>query len=515
MAVIALKGTSFDYAMGMGVFDGLSMAFSDAKRTTSTLHEALSTLKSKIDVAATVVSVDTSQTHAQQAQARESTKKSSLTLAYEKLDALISDTGRVDQRASSKISSREDDFYKRYYYLKPECKKTDKEKRDDWWAERWQNFKDFWGGVGEAIGGFFKKVGEWCKEHLVAIITALAVVLIAVVAAIFLGPAAIIAVCSAIAFFCAAGDLIATAITGKDIYTLLKESGHPILAEMFAGLEWGATIAAVALSFVQLGTQIAKVGLKNFLTGGQKGFANIMKYHFKTFANGIKADFKSVFGKGLKAGDRLKAVWNIAVLNQSGDFSFKQSVLNYRSGDKVITAVTNIGFDDNQNLIIKNDSAAQVLGGNVGDSVSTKKSSLLFDNTLDYNWTDYGAQKIGEVDIMGMYSEGKIPYKPDGSVDNAKLRKAIWKEAGIPSSGLSGGQTAHELYEITGGKVSIFSVDSTIHSRSIFSHNGGVSHASEIIKSFKANSFARNEIMTVFRQTFSIPPLWYSVNSAN
>ena len=297
-----------------------------------------------------------------------------------------------------------------------------------------------------------------------AIITALAVVLIAVVAAIFLGPAAIIAVCSAIAFFCAAGDLIATAITGKDIYTLLKESGHPILAEMFAGLEWGATIAAVALSFVQLGTQIAKVGLKNFLTGGQKGFANIMKYHFKTFANGIKADFKSVFGKGLKAGDRLKAVWNIAVLNQSGDFSFKQSVLNYRSGDKVITAVTNIGFDDNQNLIIKNDSAAQVLGGNVGDSVSTKKSSLLFDNTLDYNWTDYGAQKIGEVDIMGMYSEGKIPYKPDGSVDNAKLRKAIWKEAGIPSSGLSGGQTAHELYEITGGKVSIFSVDSTIHS---------------------------------------------------
>ena len=166
MAVIALKGTSFDYAMGMGVFDGLSMAFSDAKRTTSTLHDALSTLKSKIDVAATAASVDTSQTQAQQAQARESTKKSSLTLAYEKLDALISDTGRVDQRASSKISSREDDFYKRYYYLKPECKKTDKEKRDDWWAERWQNFKDFWGGVGNAIANLAKDVVDFCKERM-------------------------------------------------------------------------------------------------------------------------------------------------------------------------------------------------------------------------------------------------------------------------------------------------------------------------------------------------------------
>ncbi len=186
MAVIALKGTSFDYAMGMGVFDGLSMAFSDAKRTTSTLHDALSTLKSKIDVAATAASVDASQTQAQQAQARESTKKSSLTLAYEKLDALISDTGRVDQRASSKISSREDDFYKRYYYLKPECKKSKKEKRHDKWAERWQNFKDFWGGVGNAIANIAKNVVDFCKEHWKEILKVLAVVVLVVASVLLL-----------------------------------------------------------------------------------------------------------------------------------------------------------------------------------------------------------------------------------------------------------------------------------------------------------------------------------------
>lgn len=176
MAVIALKGTSFDYAMGMGVFDGLSMAFSDAKRTASTLHEALSTLKSKIDVVATAASVDASQTQVQQAKSREDTKKSSLTLAYEKLDALITDTGRVDQRASSKISSREDDFYKRYYYLKPECKKTDKEKRDDWWAECWQNFKNSWNGLCNAVSNIVQSIGDWCKEHWKAIVTVVIVI---------------------------------------------------------------------------------------------------------------------------------------------------------------------------------------------------------------------------------------------------------------------------------------------------------------------------------------------------
>lgn len=60
-----------------------------------------------------------------------------------------------------------------------------------------------------------------------------------------------------------------------------------------------ASITAVALSFVELVTQIAKVGLKNFLTGGEKGLLNIAKYHLKNLANGIKADFKSIFGKGL------------------------------------------------------------------------------------------------------------------------------------------------------------------------------------------------------------------------
>ena len=178
MATIALSGTSLNYTMGMGAFEGLGKAFTDAKRTSGGLCDALNTLKSKIDIASVAAKVDTLQEQAQKAQERESAKASSLTLAYEKLDTLICDTGTIDCRVSGKISSREDDFYKRYYYLKPECKKTGKEKADDWWAERWQGFKDFWGGVGNAIANAVKDFVNLCKEHWKEFLKVVSVILL-------------------------------------------------------------------------------------------------------------------------------------------------------------------------------------------------------------------------------------------------------------------------------------------------------------------------------------------------
>ena len=404
-----------------------------------------------------------------------------------KVEDFIELTVDTDQDAAETVNQNKDDFYDKYDYLKPDCEKSGWEK----FCER------------------VEAAADWCKEHWVAIVTAIVVIVIAIVAAVFLGPAAIAAICSAIAFFCCTGDLVSTLITGKDLYNLLKDSGFPVLAEIFAGIEWGATIASIGLSLVQLGGQIAKVGLKNFLTGGQKGLGNILKHHAKTLFNGLKADWNSIFGSGLKFGDRCKALWNIVVLNQSGDFNFKQSILDYRNGEKVITAVTNVGFDDNHNVVIKSDSAAQALEGNVGDRVATKKSSIMFDNTMDYDWANYGGTKYGEpVDIMKMYSEGKIPYNLDGTVNTKVLRRNIWNEAKVPSGGLSGGKTAHEMYEIIGGKVTVISVDQVIHGPSVFLHNGGVSHAAAILNSINSHTFALNEIMAVLRRGFSIPPLF-------
>ena len=107
MATITLSGTSLNYGMGINAFGGLGSAFSNAKKTANGLHEALGSLRSKINTASSAGDVSTSETKAQKAQTRESEKNGSLSVAYDKLDTLISDVGDVDNKASEKIGERE------------------------------------------------------------------------------------------------------------------------------------------------------------------------------------------------------------------------------------------------------------------------------------------------------------------------------------------------------------------------------------------------------------------------
>ena len=176
MATITLTQTTFGCTIGMGAFEGIGVAFSSLKQSTNNLTEALGSLKTKIGLASIGVNISESQEQTKAAQEREKTKKSSLSLAYDKLSTLISDVGSVDIKASSKIRERKETFYDSYYYLKPECEKTKKEKRQDKRAERWQNFKDFCGGVAEAIKNIVISSFEWCKEHWKLIATAVMVV---------------------------------------------------------------------------------------------------------------------------------------------------------------------------------------------------------------------------------------------------------------------------------------------------------------------------------------------------
>lgn len=486
MATITLTGGAFGCTMGMGAFEGIGTAFTSVKSSSGSLTKALGALKSKINLAMVVAKIETPQEQAKKAEERESTKKSSLSLAYEKLNTLISDTGSVDMKASSKIRERKDAFYDRYYYLKPECEKTKKEKYNDWKASVWEGICD----IGKAIADFCINVAEWVKEHWVAIVTAIVVIVIAVVAAVFLGPAAIIAICSAIAFFCSAADLVAVLVTGKDVYTLLKESGHPILAELFAGLQWGTTIAAVALSFVQLGAQIGKVGLKSFLTGGEKGIWNIAKYHFKNFANGIKSDFKSIFGKGLKMGDRLKATWNIVVLNQSGDFNLNQSIMSYQSGEAIIRAGSSskhIMLDEQGNYVPKSQELKDVLAsyGFDTDVIHTRR----YGNSVDFDWDYYGS-KAGTSDFMSMYSNNKNNIL-GGEFD---LRTNFWGDAEVDKIP---GMTRHELYNVEGGYVSIYQVPTEIHQK--LSHNGGTSVVQGIWEKLGSGTLFMEQRQTIRR----------------
>lgn len=75
------------------------------KQSANGLSEALGSLKSKIDLASNAVKVETSQEQTNKAKGRESTKKSSLSLAYEKLNTLISDIGSVDLKVSKKLKN--------------------------------------------------------------------------------------------------------------------------------------------------------------------------------------------------------------------------------------------------------------------------------------------------------------------------------------------------------------------------------------------------------------------------
>lgn len=488
MAAITLPGFTFGSALGMGAFEGIGTAFTGAKSSSSGLSEALGALKSKIDLAAVAAKVETAQEQEKKAEEREFTKKSSLSLAYDKLDTLISDVGSIDLKVSKKIKERKDNFYSQYSYLKPECEKSTGEKIKDTLKKGWDGLCS----IGNAIKNFAIDVAEWVKEHWVAIVTAIVVIVIAVVAAVFLGPAAVAAICSLVAFLCSVADTVTEIVTGKDIYTLLKDSGHPVLAEIFGGVKWGSTISAMVLNFGQLFTQIHKVGFPNFmktLTGGE-GFKGFLKGMW----NGVKKDFTSVFGKGKSMGQRVKAVWNIVVLNQDGEFGFKQSINAYRNGgEKIITAVNTIGFDDDSGkYIAKSDFAKDALEsrGYSADIIETKKNSFAFDQSLDYDWEHYGAQKVAEVNVMEMYNNGEISYKPDGTVNNGKLREAIWKAAGVKAPD---GMSLHEMYEMSNGKITVTIMDEVLHSKRVFGHNGGVSHAANIINTINSGTFAQTE----------------------
>lgn len=81
-------------------------------------------------------------------------------------EQFIEDTARIDADVAELVDQRKDDFYDKYYYLKPECEKSG-----------WEKFCD---GC--------KKVGEWCKENwktIVKIVVAVVIIVALGVASVF------------------------------------------------------------------------------------------------------------------------------------------------------------------------------------------------------------------------------------------------------------------------------------------------------------------------------------------
>lgn len=89
---------------------------------------------------------------------------------HDKLIDFIDDVERIDDDVADEVEQSKDDFYNKYYYLKPECEKTG-----------WEKFKD---GC--------KKVVDWCKDNwqsLAKIVAAVVIIVALGVASVLTGGA--------------------------------------------------------------------------------------------------------------------------------------------------------------------------------------------------------------------------------------------------------------------------------------------------------------------------------------
>ena len=172
MATITLNGS--------GKFVGLELTFKGATQKISDLASSLSKLKDKVNNVQTITDIGSSSNDANNATNREEHKKSALSVAYEKVDKLLSEVGSIDNRVAGEITKKKNNFYKKYSWLKPECEKGFFEKAKEYLWNKVCN-------IANTIKNIVIDVAKWCKKHWKAIVTAL--ILIVAVAILVLVPA--------------------------------------------------------------------------------------------------------------------------------------------------------------------------------------------------------------------------------------------------------------------------------------------------------------------------------------
>ncbi len=274
MSTIAIKGSSV-WSTGIKSFSSLDTSFSSLKKTSGGLTTALGDLITKINAADKAIDGDTCSKHAEQAKARDEAKHTSMTIAYDKLNELISKAETVDNNVAEKINFKQDAFYMINGNLKPNNKKS-----------------------------FGEKISDWCKKNITTIITVVtvAIVIIAAVAICIICSPAIIA---AMAIAATVLGLVYTVVnmgvkcvTGKGIPDLL-EPEHKYLASIVRGLDWGLTFVSIILP--------AGASIKISMLIAEKSFLQTSKFWFKTsfksFWGSIKKSCKGIKNFFTKNGD--------------------------------------------------------------------------------------------------------------------------------------------------------------------------------------------------------------------
>ncbi|MDE6784201.1 MAG: hypothetical protein K2J26_02335 [Ruminococcus sp.] len=426
MAVIALSGNTIGCCIGIGSFEGVGTAFSSAKQSVKLLKQGISTLKSKIDTARVAANVDTSHTQAQNAEKREETKQSALTTGYDKLENLISDVSTVDNKSADKIQERKNDFYAQYSYLKPECEKSKEEKRKEFWQGVGSAIGNFFGGIGKAIADFCIGIGEWCKEvfsNLISAITAIVIIAAAIVICVLCAPEVIaiiaIIVCAASAVYGLVDIGFMLCNNGKDIPTLLEENGHGNWAAFVRGLDFGFTVASFILPVGGAIKTSMMTGSKTFIQATGEWFKNSFKGLANSFKN-IGQSIKNVFtcsgkpgfkgmiqsvGMSLWSGFKsITGIDDVLRLKELRNFSKCKPgwLINYNSNDWL--------FDkDNMILVPQSDRAHEVISEankaycNAGSEKIIESLPLTKNSGyIDLNWDDLSVKTLGKSDGFSM-----------------------------------------------------------------------------------------------------------------
>ena len=155
-------------------------------------------------------------------------------------ETFIATTERIDGDAADRVNQNKDDFYDKYYYLKPECEKS-----------RYEKFKD---GC--------KKIAQWCKDNWKSLVK----IVVAVVVIVALGIASVLT-CGTLAVILAGafwGALIGGVLGGlmggitsmMNGGSFLEGFADGLLSGAITGAVTGAACSALGLAGQAAGTLI-------------------------------------------------------------------------------------------------------------------------------------------------------------------------------------------------------------------------------------------------------------------
>ena len=168
MATIALYASKLNQMAGL---------INDFKQTVSDYKSELFSLKTKtLTVNRSVCNLDDVISSIQSSSQTQEQKIASIEAFSQNSEQFISDAVSTDNNVADVINKSKDDFYDKYYYLKPDCEKNGWEKAGDWLVS----------------------AGEWCKEHwkliVVIVLVIIAIVVIVCTFGTALGPFMLIVV---------------------------------------------------------------------------------------------------------------------------------------------------------------------------------------------------------------------------------------------------------------------------------------------------------------------------------